>query len=83
MGKQKETIREANYKKKISGTVAVQRFQTLKQNRRQEKKLTWEELVRMRSPVQIWSAAPLKSLKSSDLGDFCYIFATFRGRLRI
>ena len=41
------------------------------------------QLVRMRSPVQIWSAAPRKSPKSSDLGDYSLIFATFRGRLKI
>ena len=34
-------------------------------------------LVRMRSPVQIWSAAPEQHLKSSDFGCFLLISATF------
>ena len=40
-------------------------------------------LVRMRSPVQIWVAAPQKPLKSSDLGGFCFEYAIFWGGLRI
>ena len=36
----------------------------------------------MRSPVQIWIAAPQKPLKSLDLGGFCLIYSTFRGRLK-
>ena len=40
------------------------------------------QLVRMRSPVQIWIAAPQKPLKSLDLGGFCLICSTFRGRLK-
>ena len=43
---------------KTSGSVVAQRLQTLKQNREQQEKTNWEELVRMRSPVQIWIAAP-------------------------
>ena len=40
------------------------------------------QLVRMRSPVQIWIAAPQKPLKSLDLGGFCLIYSTFQGRLK-
>ena len=40
------------------------------------------QLLRMRSPVQIWIAAPQKPLKSLDLGGFCLIYSTFRGRLK-
>ena len=36
----------------------------------------------MRSPVQIWIAAPQKPLKSLDLGGFCLIYSTFQGRLK-
>ena len=39
------------------------------------KALRW--LVRMRSPVQIWSAAPEQHLKSSDFGCFLLISAIF------
>ena len=42
----------------------------------------WNQLVRMRSPVQIWIAAPQKPLKSLDLGGFCLIYSTFQGRLK-
>ena len=35
------------------------------------------QLVRMRSPVQIWVAAPQKPLKSKGLGGFYFVFATF------
>ena len=34
-------------------------------------------MVRMRSPVQIWIAAPQNPLKSLDLGGFCLICLTF------
>ena len=37
-------------------------------------------LVRMRSPVQIWVAAPKKPLKSSDLGGFA-LFMQFLGEI--
>ncbi len=40
------------------------------------------QLVRMRSPVQIWIAAPQKPLKSLDLGGFCLIYLTFSGYLK-
>ena len=35
------------------------------------------QLVRMRSPVQIWIAAPLKPPKSSDLDGFYLLLETF------
>ena len=41
------------------------------------------QLVRMRSPVQIWIAAPQKPLKSLDLGGFCLTYLTFLGRLKL
>jgi len=37
----------------------------------------FEQLVRMRSAVQIRPAAPEKHLKSSDFGCFLLLFATF------
>ncbi len=42
----------------------MQRLPALKQNRIRQEKISWEELVRMRSPVRIWIAAPRESLET-------------------
>ena len=43
---------------KMPGVVATQQLRALTQNKGRQERITWEELVRMRSPVQIWVAAP-------------------------
>ena len=50
------------------------RFWTIRHNNQQQEKTTLLELVRMRSPVQIWIAAPLESLVPQRLQGFCYFW---------
>ena len=74
---QKYSTKEASYKKKMSGTVAAQRFQTLKQDRRQQERICWEELVRMRSAVRIRPAAPESPVFPVGKAGFFLYFSTF------
>ena len=57
-------------------SVGAQRGKPTKDNRLQQEKTPFEELVRMRSPVQIWVAAPQEGRFSFEKRPFLLKFAT-------
>jgi len=77
MGKtiQKRSVKGRKTQQKTPGNIVPQRFPALKQNRKQQEKVGWEELARMRSPVQIWVAAPEKPVVPQGIAGFCFCLA--------
>ncbi|MBD5084859.1 MAG: hypothetical protein HDT33_07305 [Clostridiales bacterium] len=61
----------------MPGVVATQQLRALTQNKGRQERITWEELVRMRSPVQIWIAAPQNPPFSAENGGFVLLSAHF------